>query len=366
MGRTGVTYQDVSKAAAAIQAKGENPTIDRVREWLGTGSKGTITPLLKQWKHEQAPFLKETPNALPPDLLNLTHGLWLGMKQKADEVVETEKTRFSQHRQRLEKSHLEVTQRLQETQTQKEELESALDALKAAHEALTEQGQEQLRRIEYLTAQNSEQQQRIEANEATIVKLSEQSKLAYENLEHFRASAQAQREQEHLEFDRQRAEWFQAHKADQNTLALQASELAETKQVLDEVTLDRRALQGEKTTLEKTVARLSAEAEQRGTALGIAEDKRQKLEEQNTRLDSRVTGACETIKHLEQQLVVAQNQLDQYHRLNESLATIQQQLEMQGVLLGESKGVGRQKIARTAATKVDDRKRAQVETSENE
>lgn len=39
MARAGVTYHDIVKAAEAISTHGQEPTVDRVREHLGTGSK---------------------------------------------------------------------------------------------------------------------------------------------------------------------------------------------------------------------------------------------------------------------------------------------------------------------------------------
>ena len=54
MGRAGILYADVKQAAAKLLALGKNPTVDSVREELGsTGSKSTIAPLLKRWKAEQ-------------------------------------------------------------------------------------------------------------------------------------------------------------------------------------------------------------------------------------------------------------------------------------------------------------------------
>lgn len=53
MARIGVTFLDVSKAAEALRAHGQEPTVDRVREHLGTGSKSTIAPLLKRWREQQ-------------------------------------------------------------------------------------------------------------------------------------------------------------------------------------------------------------------------------------------------------------------------------------------------------------------------
>ena len=54
MGRTGVTYEDVSRAAKALLARGEDITIINVREELGkTGSFSTIQAHLTAWRAEQ-------------------------------------------------------------------------------------------------------------------------------------------------------------------------------------------------------------------------------------------------------------------------------------------------------------------------
>ncbi|BCE01906.1 DNA-binding protein [Marinicellulosiphila megalodicopiae] len=53
MARIGVNYVDVSTAAKQIQDSNEEPTVDRVRALLGTGSKSTIGPLLKKWKSQK-------------------------------------------------------------------------------------------------------------------------------------------------------------------------------------------------------------------------------------------------------------------------------------------------------------------------
>ena len=42
----GVTASDVERAADSLLRVGERPTIERIREKLGTGSPNTINPLL--------------------------------------------------------------------------------------------------------------------------------------------------------------------------------------------------------------------------------------------------------------------------------------------------------------------------------
>jgi hypothetical protein len=67
MARAGVNYTDILKAAEYIQHDGHLPTVDRVRAYLGTGSKSAIAPLLKQWWEQNV--ADKNAQSLPQDLL---------------------------------------------------------------------------------------------------------------------------------------------------------------------------------------------------------------------------------------------------------------------------------------------------------
>src|SRR5437899_754936 len=86
MSRPGVTYQEVANAAIRLQGRNENPTVDRVREILETGSKSTIARHLKEWK-SQAGYL-EGSDGVPHELISIVKGLWEGLRAKSDERIE--------------------------------------------------------------------------------------------------------------------------------------------------------------------------------------------------------------------------------------------------------------------------------------
>jgi len=70
MGRAGILFSHVAKAAAKLVAEGKNPTVDNVREALGgTGSKSTIAPMLKRWKAEHREDIVESELGVPAELL---------------------------------------------------------------------------------------------------------------------------------------------------------------------------------------------------------------------------------------------------------------------------------------------------------
>lgn len=68
--RTGITQDQVNAAADALVARGENPTVEKVRTALGTGSPNTVTRMLEVWRTQlgrrlqQVQALPELPSAV--------------------------------------------------------------------------------------------------------------------------------------------------------------------------------------------------------------------------------------------------------------------------------------------------------------
>lgn len=77
----GVQREDVWAAADAVLLAGERPTIERVRQHLGSGSPNTVGPLLEQWfKHLgrriQDPGAFVAPAGLPDPVLQAAQHFW--------------------------------------------------------------------------------------------------------------------------------------------------------------------------------------------------------------------------------------------------------------------------------------------------
>lgn len=79
--RRGVQREDVWAAADAVLLAGEKPTIERVRQHLGSGSPNTVGPLLEQWfKHLgrriQDPGAFVAPAGVPDPVLQAARQFW--------------------------------------------------------------------------------------------------------------------------------------------------------------------------------------------------------------------------------------------------------------------------------------------------
>jgi len=76
--RTGITQEQVNAAADALIAAGENPTVEKIRTALGTGSPNTITRMLDLWRTQLGHRLQQVialPE-VPGDVGRLMQELW--------------------------------------------------------------------------------------------------------------------------------------------------------------------------------------------------------------------------------------------------------------------------------------------------
>ena len=82
MTRPGVTYFEVATAAQEIIASGLEPTIERIRAKLKTGSNSTIGTHLRVFRTKQDPLKQlATKEKIPEELIGLLKGFYR-LKQK--------------------------------------------------------------------------------------------------------------------------------------------------------------------------------------------------------------------------------------------------------------------------------------------
>ena len=96
MARTGVSYEDVERVATQLYQQGLTPTVQRVRQELGTGSNTTISRHLKSW-HETfyAEDTSRIPMAIPEEVVASVDGFWAAAVAKAD-------ANYQQYREEVE------------------------------------------------------------------------------------------------------------------------------------------------------------------------------------------------------------------------------------------------------------------------
>jgi len=97
----GITQEQVSKAADAILATGKNPTVEKVRAALGTGSPNTITRMLDVWRNQFGERLRRL-SALPDVPVPVGQGMVELWRLAVEHAERSLASRFEEARDALE------------------------------------------------------------------------------------------------------------------------------------------------------------------------------------------------------------------------------------------------------------------------
>lgn len=255
MARTGILYSDVMKAAQIVAADGRNPTVDSVREALGsTGSKTTIAPLLKRWKEEfQGAGAVKTEAGLPAELMEAMRGVY--DKQQRD-VAQQLETGMQQNRAELEAA----TDKLKKTESERLKLTEARAALtqelRATQHALAQLKEEHHFRavtLATLHSDNAGLTQRLADRGEEIAALNRQLAQVRSQFDHYQQASATQRSEERVQaqqqisrLEQENAQCQQRLQGQQATLVQQDMRLAqlqaEQARLSSEAAADREAL----------------------------------------------------------------------------------------------------------------------------
>ena len=89
--RVGISYAEVERAAIALLKSERRPTVETIREALGTGSPDTIATALKRFWRDLGARIEGDPAALtrlPPDIADLADGIWQRALKLAGEAAQ--------------------------------------------------------------------------------------------------------------------------------------------------------------------------------------------------------------------------------------------------------------------------------------
>lgn len=202
MPRIGISYLDVATTATQLFEQNIRPSIEAVRQKLGTGSNSTINQYLRQWREKQGNQL-EAQQGLPDTLLVAVKGLYEAMQadatQKIDKI-EVQSTQtihdLQQHLTQLKNNHAELIVQKQQA-----------DEQSMYYQHQTEQSQQTIQQLQQtIDKKDSDQallQARLIDKTSEIERLIQQVKHAQHNLEHYRDTIRQQREEEKQRYEAQ-------------------------------------------------------------------------------------------------------------------------------------------------------------------
>jgi chromosome segregation ATPase len=205
MSRTGITFEEVKRAIAELQGRQKNPTVDNIREILGTGSKSTIARFLREWKAQQG-LGSDNDCRLPSDLLGIVNGLWGALQGKAN-------TQMQQCRIEFETNSFQIQQQLTKARQQEIGLQQSIHALEEQLHQQKEEMQQLKRRLVIesqekirITERADSFKSRCQEHHAENLRLHQLLKQVQANLEHYQAATQKLRQEQSIILEKQQNE----------------------------------------------------------------------------------------------------------------------------------------------------------------
>ena len=167
-----------------MQGQGKNPTVDAIRERLGTGSRTTLAEHLKRWKSLQA----DGEGKLPQPLLSLVSGLWDSLQSLSSKRIEENRVEALLEITAL-KSQLQITLQSESALKQeRHELQEKLDAEKRNFSAVNHEHQIILKAHDKLQASHQSTLQQLDNSKEENKRLHQLTQQIQANLEHYQQS----------------------------------------------------------------------------------------------------------------------------------------------------------------------------------
>jgi chromosome segregation ATPase len=128
MARHGIEYNTVKQTALKLLSKNISPSVQKVRELLGTGSNSTIAEHLKNWREEHAAKkIHHLPATLPEELVATFETLWQTAMEHAEKQMTDVKEALEQQEEKLQQEKTLTDKMIAELKSQSGELTQKID-----------------------------------------------------------------------------------------------------------------------------------------------------------------------------------------------------------------------------------------------
>jgi chromosome segregation ATPase len=226
MGRAGVTLQEVEKAALQLQGRGKNPSVDAVREMIGSGSKSTIAQHLRDWKAQQS----YASGKLPQDLLALVTGLWERLNLQADQRITEIETASNEKIQELKQTLAKLHQDYSHLQKQLHQSEEMHMTEKTAKNTLEKELLNEQQEYTKLLERHQSNVRQLEDYKSENMRLHQLANNIQANLEHYQNAIQQLYTEHNLIIEKQQIQYQQETAELQRELVLLRGQLKEYEQ----------------------------------------------------------------------------------------------------------------------------------------
>jgi chromosome segregation ATPase len=172
MARSGIRYEEVQAAAETLLGRGLNPTIQRVRELLGTGSNTTISEHLKNWQQQLAETPKVIlPPAIPEAVAAALDAFWKIAVHHAEAAFDEQRNAAAQAVSQAEQSRDDAIAEQQQAQSAVNDLRRELESTQAAARELADRLLVEQERRAAAEAAIQAAEQRVQAAMDTVAQI---------------------------------------------------------------------------------------------------------------------------------------------------------------------------------------------------
>jgi len=297
MGRYGITYEDVASVASQLTAQGRQPTIELIRQLLGTGSSTTISNYFRQWRADQKHGVI-TPDVerVPKEMVGMLQDFWGRLSSQAEQKISEVEAKTQQEimelKEALEKYKTNNTrwQKLfSEWQQEKEQLLADNLLLKQTIDTQREE-------IAVLNAKLGAQAFQANEKKLHIEDLHRMQQQVQANLEHYRESTREQRLLEQAQFERQKQEL-------QQEIKVIREELCVSKDRINSAELDYKILQQSNQSLQSSHQECSVDYKKQAEQLITLRAEKQEQQERSQHWERECHLSQQALNDKTQQLV---------------------------------------------------------------
>jgi len=324
MARAGIYKSEVLRARDKLLATGRNPSIDAVREELGTGSKSTIHRYLKEIEEEEG-GAASTRVAVSEAIQDLVGRLAARVNEEAEERVTAAQAKHAEQLTQYQQTAAALKTEAQSTRQQLEQTQRALADEKTTHGKTSEVLSGKTLETTQLAQQVADLHERIAAEERHRQSLEEKHQHARQALEHFRESSREQREQDQRKHEQQ-VQYLQAELRTVNeTLATKQQEAVHTFQDNARLLGDLSRAQGDLHQVQEEVRGLRPLKDELGFAQRRTEELGRRLVEQDAAILQLSTSNRELLAKVDE-LLAAKQQVELALATARSFVTAQEQM----------------------------------------
>ncbi len=174
MARQGISKEQVFEAAAALLEEGAAPTVQAVRDRLGSGSFSTINSHLAEWRREHADQAPANIPDIPEKVQAAFNQLWATAARTAREDVETQRQALEAMRREMDKERADMAAEIKHLEKSLEEAQGTIGKLETG---LAEERQGRLaaeRQVTDIRIENARLDERAKATEKRAGELKDQ------------------------------------------------------------------------------------------------------------------------------------------------------------------------------------------------